>query len=71
MPANDNITRLEDAGLLEPSSLTGADREKIEELTSGEVTLLIQVAKKLYPDDPSVLRTTNLKTGKLRIMFPL
>ena len=72
MPELDSsVTRLANAGLLNPDVLTEADRDLINQLTTAEVEQLISIAKKLFADDPSIAKVTNVFTGIARIMIPL
>ena len=72
MPELDSsVTRLANAGLLNPDVLSQADRDLINQLTTAEVEQLISIAKKLFADDPSVAKITNVFTGIVRIMIPL
>lgn len=70
MPAN-NVDRLAAEGLVSISSLSGEDKQVIDSLTDAEVTVLINVAKRLYQSDPTLLKTSNLHGGPIRILVPL
>jgi hypothetical protein len=71
MPNNNNMERLAGAGIIDAANVTAAEREVIDALTHNEVTVLMQVAARLYADDPTALTVANLRTGRLRILFPL
>lgn len=71
MPTNNNLDRLVAAGILEAQNLSQQDRATINDLTPDEVTTLIQIATRAYPDDRTAVQIANLRTGRLRIMFPL
>lgn len=68
MPSN--VQRLIDAGIVS-SDLSESDQEMIDQLTELEVTTLIGVATRLYPNDPMAVKIEDLRSGQLRIFFPL
>jgi len=68
---NDNMQRLAGAGIIQAENVTDEQRAVIDELSHNEVTVLIQVAARLYSDDPTAITVANLRTGRLRILFPL
>lgn len=66
-----NIKALVDAGLIQAANLTNEDRELIDRLSDQEVRTLIDVARRLYPGDPTVLKVVDLRSGRPRICIPL
>lgn len=69
--ASANIKMLAEAGLLSPTELTSEDHNVIGQLTNDEVAVLIEVARRLYPDDHSIVRIGGLLTGNVRMCLPL
>jgi hypothetical protein len=69
--ADNNLERFVDAGIIDVKSLSQADRSLISSLSEQEVTTLIAVATRLYPNDPTALGIQDLRTGQLRICLPL
>lgn len=69
--ASENVQRLASAGLLGPESLTEDDLRVIEQLSADEVVMLIQVARRIYPDDHAMLKVQPLNPGSPRILVPL
>lgn len=65
------VQLLEEAGLVQASALSDADREVISQLSDAEVTVLIEVARRLYPDDPGLIKFNPLAGGLARICVPL
>jgi hypothetical protein len=70
MPDN-NLQRFADAGIIDVKNLSQADRALIVSLSEQEVTTLIGVATRLYPQDPTAAGIQNLLTGQLRLCLPL
>jgi hypothetical protein len=71
VPQSDNVTRLAQAGLLEPANLSAEDIALIDTLTNQEVSMVIQIAQKTYGSDAQMVKSADLRTGLLRICFPL
>jgi hypothetical protein len=70
MPDN-NMQRLVGAGIIEAANVDDEQLAVINQLTHNEVTVLIDVAVRLYADDPAAMTVANLLTGRLKILFPL
>ena len=71
MKVEDVIQQFADAGLVNPESLTRDDREVIGQLTESEATVLINVAKRLYPDNATVVKLGDIRSGSIRLFVPL
>ena len=71
MANQSQITRLAKAGLLDPDALDDNDRAVLEQLTEAEVTVLLEIATRLYPEDPSMVKLGNLRHSRMRIYVPL
>ena len=71
MAMQSRVQRLAEAGLLDPAALNQEDRDLIEQLTDAEVTALTQIANRLYPEDRTMVKVTDLGKGRPRIYVPL
>jgi hypothetical protein len=60
-----------EAGLIQVSNLDSNDLAVIEQLTDDEVTVLIQVAVRLYPEVRGIVKLGDLQQGELRLCVPL
>jgi hypothetical protein len=69
--ANDNIHELVNAGIIAAEFLTAEDRALLDGLSNQEVRTIIELAKRVYPQDPSATKVADLRTGRLRICIPL
>ena len=65
------ISRLGDAGLLDPATVTDPDREVIERLTDAEIDTLIQIATRIYPEGHQIVKLGDLAHGMARMYVPL
>lgn len=66
-----NIERLVAAGLVVEAALDLEDRATIAKLTDADVTQLIDLSRRLYPDDPSMMKLRTHSSGQARLFFPL
>jgi hypothetical protein len=66
-----NVTKLAQAGLVTVANLSDQDLAVINELSDAEVTTLISIAQRLYPDNPSLMKEVDLAAGEIRLMVPL
>lgn len=66
-----NVDQLAQAGLVNPSNLSDADRDVIAQLSEPEVSALISIATRLYGSNPSIRKEIELMDGKIRLMVPL
>lgn len=71
MAVQSQIKRLADAGLVDADMLDDEDRAVLEQLTDEEVTVLVQLATRLYPEAPAFVKVGNLRQKRLRICVPL
>jgi hypothetical protein len=71
MSIQSKIGRLAEAGLVSTDNLTHDDRGVIDQLTEEEITVLIQVATRLYPDARAMVRLGDLGDGLIRLCVPL
>jgi hypothetical protein len=69
--ANSLVQLLAAAGVVDPAALTNDDRKAISQLSQAEVDTLIQIARRVYPDDPGMVKITTLRNGAIRICVPL
>jgi hypothetical protein len=67
----DNVDALVTAGLVKAEFLTAQDRALIDGLSNQEIRTLIDVARRLYPEDPSAAKLIDLESGVIRICIPL
>jgi len=66
------VELLSAAGIVDPANLTGDDRKAIGQLSETEVETLIEIARRIYPSDPSMVKIVTLaKGGTIRICVPL
>jgi hypothetical protein len=68
---NDNVTRLVQASLVDPANLTEDDLAVIGQLTTQEIEMMIQIAQRAYGPGAEMIKSVDLRTGRLRICFPL
>jgi hypothetical protein len=71
MAIQSQMKRLADAGLVNPDALEDEDRDLLEQLTGDEVTVLIQIVTRLYPEARSMVKVGDLSRSLMRICVPL
>jgi hypothetical protein len=71
MAIQSQINRLADAGLLNRDALADEDRALLEQLTEEEVTVLLQIVTRLYPEARSLVKVGDLGRSLMRICVPL
>jgi hypothetical protein len=71
MAIQSQIKRLADAGLVDPDKLEHEDRALLEQLTEEEVTVLLQIVTRLYPEARSIVKVGDLHRGLMRLCVPL
>lgn len=71
MAIQSQIERLANAGLLDPDTLEHEDRALLEQLTEEEVTVLLQIVTRLYPEARSMVKLGDLGHSRMRIFVPL
>ena len=60
------------AGIVDPANLTADDRKLIGQLSEAEVQTLNDIARRVYPSDPSMVKILPLgKGGTPRVCVPL
>jgi hypothetical protein len=69
-PDKSAVTIFAEAGLVS-EELSAEDREVLNRLTREEALLLVEVARRLYPGMPSLLKVGDLRYGNIRICLPL
>jgi hypothetical protein len=70
--ANQSQTkRLAQAGLVDPDALDDKDRALLEQLTESEVTVLLQIVNRLYPEARSMVKVGDLTHKLVRLCVPL
>jgi hypothetical protein len=63
--------RLAEAGLVNPDALDDQDRALLEQLTDEEVTVLVQIVTRLYPESRSLVKIVDLGRNLPRLCVPL
>lgn len=71
MAEKTTVQRLADAGLVDTAALTPEDRHTIDQLTEAEVSVLIEVATRLYPEARGLVKLTDMDRRRVRICLPL
>jgi hypothetical protein len=66
-----NVSMLAAAGLVNAANLTTEDQAVIAQLSEAEVTTLISIATRLYPDKRTMLKEHDLLEGVIRLFVPL
>lgn len=71
MAVQSQFKRLAEAGLVNPDALDDQDRALLEQLTDEEVTVLVQIVTRLYPEARSLVKIVDLGRNLPRLCVPL